>query len=79
MGAMKFTVIDPSEEPTEATKEVEVDGHAIERRDPYHNWWFKDTLGSKNLSGCFTSLEEVKKAIFRHDTVEAGKKKKATI
>lgn len=62
----KYKVLEAPDE-DEDDRKAEIDGHEVERRDPYGHWHFLNDKGSRTLSGSFTSMDEIRKAIHRYE------------
>lgn len=72
MPNIKYTTVEADED-TPTDRVTEIDGFTVERRDPYGNWWFQTPL-SRALEGSFTNIDEVRKAIFKHNSPPKIKK-----
>lgn len=67
---MKINFIDaePEEDRETDGKVLEVGEHTFERRDPHGFFWCVEPV-SKALAGAFTTSEEAKKAVHRHNQI----------
>lgn len=65
MTKINYTVVEPEDDVPDDRKQTLGD-IKIERRDPHGFWWIINPQ-SKFMAGAFTSVDEVQKAVHRHN------------